>query len=423
MGKILINTILRRKRTFILTILLNIISVMLIAITLYIYSDNNYCISKADKVLANGIKGTGVYVINTTMDEQDFDLKAEEFKNKVAEIRGVEGVADFKSAGEILTGVPKLREVQDKYINQELVKDMKRDSVYGIITSGNPLSICNAPLQKGEFKESNDKYVVYLYLGNNLSEIPVGTEYHFSAGIGTDHELNVTYIVQGVFEKGAVFIDSRLLTETYDLLSEECAYNLDNMVLAQSSSSMINHFFYTVNGESSVEKVNDEIGELAKETGWPMITASAAEILRRRQEKTMEVSRMVIDLLIIVVFANIIILTCLSVSSILGNKSEYGILQANGYSSLKLSMIIVIENAIKFIIATYLGCFAAKIVISLYGFWDSKSMEYLFNDIFINYVLWKVLIIMAALIVISSVIPVMVIKRMKPVNLIGGNET
>lgn len=423
MVKILINSILRRKRTFILTILLNIISVMLIAITIYIYSDNNYCMSKADKVLANGIKGTGLYVINTTMNEPDFDLKVEEFKKKVANIHGVEGVADFDSAGGILTGVPKLREVQDKYISQELMKDIRKDSVYGIVTAGNPLPICNAPLQSGEYKESEDKYVVYLYLGNNLSEIPVGTEYHFSGAIGTDHELNVTYIVQGVFEKGAVFIDQRLLSQTYDLLSEECAYNLDNMVIAQTYPSRSNWFFYTVNGESSVEVVNDEIGKLAKETGWPMITASASEIMRGRQEKTMEVSKMVIDLLIIVVLSNIIILSCLSVSSILGNKSEYGILQANGYGSYQLSLIIVIENTIKFVIATVLGCFVAKKVISLYAFWDIGTMEYVFNDIFMNYVLWKVLLIMVVLIVISSVIPVIVINRLKPVDLIGGNET
>ena len=271
--------------------------------------------------------------------------------------------------------------------------------------------------------ESEDKYVTYLYLGNNLSEIPVGTEYHFSGAIGTDHELNVTYIVQGVFEKGAVFIDPRLLSQTYDLLSEECAYNLDNMVIAQSDSSRSNWFFYTVNDESSVEVVNDEIGELAKETGWPVITASASEIMRGRQEKTMEVSRMVIDLLIIVVLSNIIILSCLSVSSILGNKSEYGILQANGYGSYQLSLIIVIENAVKFAIATVLGCFMAKKVISLYAFWDIETMEYVFNDIFMNYVLWKVLLIMAVLIVVSSVVPVIVINRLKPVELIGGNET
>ena len=108
--------------------------------------------SKADKVLANGIKGTGLYVINTTMNEPDFDLKVEEFKKKVANIHGVEGVADFDSAGGILTGVPKLREVQDKYISQELVKDIPRDSVYGIVVAGNALPICNAPLQSGEYK-------------------------------------------------------------------------------------------------------------------------------------------------------------------------------------------------------------------------------------------------------------------------------
>lgn len=112
---------------------------------------------------------------------------------------------------------------------------------------------------------------------------------------------------------------------------------------------------------------------------------------------------------------------CMQVLLILNNLSEYGILCANGYRIKDISYMLLIENFIKTAIAYFVSVYLSSKII-LYSFSTYADVQYVFNDIFYNYVIIKVGVISVLIAIVSSIIPIFVLRKYKVVNLIGGNN-
>lgn len=418
MFTLLFDSIIRRMRSFFFSICLCIVSIVLFAFAVYIYEDSIYCVENADKILREGINGTGVIgIINFS---SDINENIRRFRNEVYELEEVNAIGTSIQPGYMYLDLDEISDIQSEYMD---MKDNESHSVMGIGVENTAMDLCDLQLESGEFvyDKTQEKNCIYLYLGNNLKEIPVGTEYTVEVGTGETLE-TLRFIVKGVLKKGARFINGNLFMGNGDFLSESCYTNLDSMVLALENDSNINFWMYSIKEGADFNIVEAKINEIADKYGIQIYYGRASNITNERIAATKELNSAIIKLLGIVLLVSIVIMVCVQITVIFNNASEYGILYANGYSMRQLCVMQVIENALKMAISLIAAIFIAKKLL-LFSFFGMSDLTSVFYDIYYNYVINKMIAVSILIVIFASIVPVIVLRRYKPIELIGGNDT
>lgn len=418
MFTLLFDSIIRRMKSFCFSICLCIVAIVLFAFVVYIYEDSIYCVNNADKILREGIDGTGVIgIINFS---SDLNEEIRRFRNEVYELEEVNAIGTSLQPGYMYLGLDELSDIQSKYID---MKDNTSQSVMGILVENTALSLCDLQLESGEFiyDKAQEANCTYLYLGNNLKDIPVGTEYTVEIGSGENFE-KCRFVVKGILKKGARFINGNLFMGNGDFLAESCYTNLDNMVLALEDDSSINFWMYSINEGTDFDAVEAKINDIADKYGVQIYYGRASNITNERITATKELNNAIIKLLGIVLLVSIVIMVCVQITAIFNNVSEYGILYANGYSMRQLCVMQILENALKMTISLIAAIFIAKKLL-LFSFFGMSDLTTVFYDIYYNYVIIKMIAVSILIVILDSIVPVIVLRKYKPIELIGGNDT
>lgn len=413
MFTLLFDSIIRRMKSFCFSICLCIVSIVLFAFAIYIYEDSIYCVNNADKILCEGIDGTGVIGI---VNYLDLNEEIRRFRNEVYELEEVNAIGTSLQPGYLYWGLDEISDIQSEYIDME---DNESQSVMGIFVENTALRLCDLQMENGEIVDDKtpEENCTYLYLGNNLKDIPVGTEYTVEVGTET-----LRFVVKGILKKGAKFISGNLFMKTGDFLAESCYTNLDSMVLASGNDSNINLWMYSINEGTDFDIVETKINDIADKYGVRIYYGRASDITNERMKATKELNNAIIKLLGIVLLVSIVIMVCVQITAIFNNASEYGILYANGYSMRQLCAMQFFENVIKMTVSLIAAIFIAKKLL-LFSFARMSDLTTVFYDIYYNYVIAKMIAVSILIVVLASIIPVIVLGKYKPIELIGGNDT
>lgn len=384
---ILIDSIIRRVKSVLCTIVLCMVSIVLIYFAVYIYKDNVYCKDNADRLLGGGIGNTGVLSCVDGL----WNDRLDEFRNELYSLDGIEGVGATMPPGAGYFGLEDIYEIQSKYIDMDKVDQSEfYDWIYCTNIENTELNVLNLKLESGELISEVDqpKDVIYLYLGNNLSEIPIGTEYNISTGNGTI-EINNKLIVKGILSKDSRLIDDSMFSSTGAFYSEKCFSQLDNVVLCVGNESITDRWLFRYSEDIDFNTAKTKIEEVAQKYGINVLVGNVQKIMEEKEEATSELNKTIVDLLVIAIIVSISIMVCMQIMLIINNLSEYGILCANGYSIRTICGMLIIENVIKTMIA-----FIAATLISwkliFFSFAGIEEMKPVFDDIFFRYSVFAV---------------------------------
>lgn len=120
----------------------------------------------------------------------------------------------------------------------------------------------------------------------------------------------------------------------------------------------------------------------------------------------------------ITVFAAFIAMLTSSIIHIVLEKQEYGVLFANGVSRRDSAKLMALDNGVCLLVAFFVATGVAVKKVTGQIFFDTRE----YFNIFSRMVIWRELLIVMLLIVISTVIPVVILNRIKTAELLGGNE-
>lgn len=410
--RLVFDSISRRMKSFWFTIILCTISLILFAFAVYIYEESQYCEKNSEKILSSGINGTGnLVLINTKFDEITRD-----FRKEVYDLKEVTAIGVAAEPNYIFFGLKELSQIQSKFIDLE----NGTESPFGILMENTAVELCRMKLEQGEFiyDKNQDEYLTYLYLGYNLKEIPIGTEYNVMLG----KQINLKFIVKGILAKDTRIIDSTVFYGTDAFLTDICYTTMDNLILAICNNSMQSDWLYSIQKDADFESVENKIIDIADKYDLKVYYGRGKDIFDSRKLATKDLNDTILQLFGLITIVCVIVMICMQITVILNNLSEYGILYANGYGISHLCFMQIIENVIKSIFAFIVAEVIARRLLLL-SFAGTKSIAEVCNDIYNHHIIYRMAAISFLIVVISSIVPVIVLKKYKPIELIGGNNT
>lgn len=414
MLSILVNSILRRKKSVFYTILLCIISVILIYFAVYVYKDNIYCQETIDQLLAGGISQTGLM----NCENPGFDEEYEIFMKEVFQLDEIEGVGAIQMPTIGYWGLYDILDIQLNYFTPipTFQKYIDNGCIYCANVENTHIKSLNLELESGELISdiNQPRNVFYLYLGHNLRNIPIGTEYD----IGDNTKL----VVKGVLKEGSRLLNRDVLKSDTGFYSEYCYYSLDNYVVVVTTRSNSGLWYFQYKDGVEFQEAKEQIEILAEKHGYNYVFGNGKKIIEEKINATRELNKTILDLLVIALIVCISIMACMQVMMIINNLSEYGILCANGYNIGTICRILILENTLKMVVAYLAGTWISSKLIS-YAFVRIDMIQPVFHEIFWGSSIYLVALCSVGIIIISSIVPVVMMSRYKVVDLIGGNDT
>lgn len=296
----------------------------------------------------------------------------------------------------------------------------------------------NQEIMKGNAYEINPIFLDMYYVDRDLTSllgvsklslakhgdiIPVLAGYNYrdylkEGEIYTNLE-GIRYEICGVLPEGFCIPPSSLLASEYP-----CEI-MDNKLIALFDERVDPLHAYIFNGANSIYCVTDgeeetieRIKELAKESFIKIKIETVDERIMQYKADNKWTLRTTALFTGITVLAAFLAMISLSVIQIILKKQEYGILFTNGISKGEGAKLIALENGVRQMIAFVLGTIIAARRI------ETRAFTYIFQkvDIFKEMVVWKTFLFMLLLFVGSISIPIILLRKMNTVELLGGNE-
>ena len=241
----------------------------------------------------------------------------------------------------------------------------------------------------------------------------------------TNKETNRKYQVTGILKKGERWygdvdaVGSDTVCLDYKMIvcrtQDEIQQSEDIMVtLCTISSSYI-----LLEKDADKISVKSSISEKAKELGLSVSAITMREVLNEYAESYKKSLDTSIFMAAIFILFSVISISSATLVSILLEKSEYGIMYANGLSGRDISLKVFFENGYMMFVSVCVAYLLRTYFIlkSRYG-----AFSILLRRIHFRLTLPFVILIALMITVIASILPILILRRMKPVELIGGNE-
>lgn len=257
---------------------------------------------------------------------------------------------------------------------------------------------------------------------SNKVPILVGTKYkdYFQMGeVYTDNVTGCQYQICGVIPDGLRLPTSLLF------YSPEAYQATDDILLALYEKQVDPSGIFLSNASNSIYCKTDgnmetveEIKKLAKKNFIDIDISTIDELITQYKERnrdSLQTTALFTGMTVVAAFLAII---SSSIIQIILRKQEYGILFANGVSQLESIKLIAMENGVRqgiaFLVATLYTLHRVK------GYGIVGNTEGI--NIFCNMVIIRTFLIVIMLWIFSTWIPSIFLKRMKTVELLGGNE-
>lgn len=239
------------------------------------------------------------------------------------------------------------------------------------------------------------------------------TDYFMNGEIYTD-ELGIRYRICGVLPD-----NYRVPAKT--LLRSQLPYEEldDKIVVVDNYGGFVTNASKSIycKTDSSLE-TEQRIETLAKSYALHITLNTingAIEDYRKEQKEYLQTTVLFMG---ITVIGAVLAMISSAIINIVLKKQEFGVLYANGVSKADSMWLVALENGMYMSMAFLIATFTAMQGVI------KENIYYLENqlEIFRNMVVWRVFLTAFILFVISTIIPVMVLGRLKTAELLGGNE-
>lgn len=403
-----IDNIFSQLRRFIVSILLITISLILLVLSVLAYDGMNYSYASSDAILAQGMEGTGVLTIDLGQENTDKFLEETYKRNEIYSIGSVQ-IWGTQAIGELL-------DIQCENTEGYFVADSGYLSVMGLDVRG--IDLCELNLSEGITPEQLDfsmatenNYINYLYLGSAYESISVGTEYEFEMG-----DFVATYIVAGIMEDGQRWIDPNIDTEigmnTLDY-TIDCTYGIFMIGNLEQSENKV---LITASDGYTIDEALEAAHKVATKYGIEMRSLSLTEQYAQECKPIITILSYLKETLIVVIPAIMLMLITSQIVSVMLELNSYGIMCSMGFSIKDINIMLIIKNIIMAVISFAI---VVPIVIWFASNWFEQDMQYIMKTILLTSALPVAIIVVLAVILITSVTSVVILKRYTPVKLMG----
>lgn len=399
---------------YVVSVAMCVLTMLLFSASLFAYSVTKYGRKQCDELFAMGTEQTGVFRFNTDNEyENYFDIWAD-FMNEIEQTEEIYAVGNYDIWGGSIPGAKELIQIQNEIAPEIHNSGIPEDVLVLISINKEGAGLFRLKYQSGCFMESDGK-TNYVYLGADYASIEVGTVFR---------DENGTCVVAGIFEKGTRIINPQILFRETDTLELDYSICIDNMVVFCDGGVGSNWITFSVNDGYTVEEGIETIEKIGKKYGIEITGASCEELLYRRDvnnEKIISATRNMLIWLILVIF---IIMLCIQISDFIERSDEFGIMYANGSSTRDVSMIVMMENIRRVVIAFILWLGIAIVIcktaiIPHYENDIYKVDGAIIMDIFLKNIVPWVAVFALAYICIMSIVPIIMVRKTQPIKLIG----
>lgn len=415
MVRIVIRSVGNRKKSFIMTILLCILAFMMLSASIYIYENSVYSRKTIENALVSGAGHSGVIASINDIQVDTINEDMSKFRNELYKSSLISKVGEIDIASGF--GQTEFGRLQAELENKS------EDYFEHISIDSTAMDFYDIQLEEGRIDTDMpyDDSIAYLYLGSAYKNYyKVGDSITENIYEGFD----ITYTVKGFFADNTRIIYSDTLFSADEFAGDKCYMTLPDTwaIIERNSKSNSSSMLYSWEEGCTAEEAEQEVKRIAEKCGLSVITARIDDILDSKQEADMEINRFILDVLAIILITTVIMLICIHISAIFTNLSEYGIMYANGFGIGNLAFMLFIELLFKMVIVC--GCSLAFIKVLLFKiFYGIDGQVEVYNEIFYRYVVPGNILSAITVLIIAFVIPMIVLARQKPINLIGGNDT
>ena len=178
------------------------------------------------------------------------------------------------------------------------------------------------------------------------------------------------------------------------------------------------NLYFCVNHDYTFDDAKNRLNMLADRENISIAVKNLAAVMSSVESSTKDIRRYLLELFFIVAISACVSLTCYQSMHILTRKYEYGILYANGWNQKDIIAIILIENIWKMLIAIILVIPVVALLAKYFFEAVYESQRILTIVIYKNVLVINVLA-GVFMIMLSSVIPIRLIKNHSGAELIG----
>ncbi len=342
-----------------------------------------------------------------TIEQEDAYLNAAKDKGIVREI-GSYGYGPVE-----LEELQFLRKIQGDHVYQI---PSNKSWYEGVMMSPGMWNMLQLKLAEGMAPEAYDlEQYTPIYLGAAYQgHIKVGTI------IESQHASENDYIVAGILRRG-----TRLPTEHIYMLDKfdvYCTYPGDHAVISITTFTGSYPWYFELQDGVSFEEAEWELLKLAEDQGMQVEIDSMGAQLDLLQTSLKQWRQYMLEIILVIGITACIVVTCYQTITVMSRRTEYGILYANGATTGDLLSFIVLENSMKLILAL-IFIIPILLILSKEILAYTDAEYYMLKLMIRQKIIWEMGAVGVLMMLISSLLPMVTLKRYTPVELIGGNET
>lgn len=389
-----------KLRHSVLFVLLVVLSILIIVFSEMIMIGYNYGYTSVDRVLRQGIEKTGVirsYNYNTGFYEE---LMA---RPEVATL------GDTNTYGTDV--LPELYGLQKGHLKSD-----KGYLVYELISRG-AANLCEIRLKEGSLPEElswegqGGKNTEYLYLGAGFADIPVGTVYESQY---------TTYMVAGILDKSQRWIDDSLINGFY-MNELDYTFDCDYRVLAVTELAFFSGDVWICASDGyTMEQAAEQAFQIAKKHGVDIRYTSLQTYCENTMGDAMTLKAILSKLVVIVCFSCAVMLVCLQLLQILSLEKDFGVMYAVGFSQSEIWRAMVLKNIL---MAAAAFLMTVPILFRVMKRWFGAGSQ-IDTVLFImtRYALPTAAAVILGVVLCSSLVVLVMLRKITPVQMIGGQE-
>ncbi len=417
------DSIARSFKSFISSLILCIGSFVLIGVSSYAYDLTRYGERSVDDILQEGVEGTGTLSIEDDHYDEKMIESAYRFCREANELEELKSIGNYSYAGVDYRELKELSDVQKKH-GATLIDYINNVEV--LVMNSSLLPLVKLPLAEGmeitSMSDEGDYHELYVYLGSNFSHIPIGTTYDIKND--DTGKLFLRYCVKGILQKGARWMSEDVLFRT-ETLNAITTVPLDNMVICIAKDDYATPTWtYSLSDGATFEQAEQKLKEVAAKHGLTIHLGTARATFDEIAKANGKITSYAMQLFGMIMVTTFVVMMCTQLAGMLNHLSEYGTLYANGASTGDLLGILLVENIIKVVAAFLLASILCHVflTLSIVNAQVTPTVGDMYLEILYRYTYIKMALVGVAFTICLSAVPMVILRRMNPNTLLGGNE-
>lgn len=248
-----------------------------------------------------------------------------------------------------------------------------------------------------------------LYLGYAYRDIEIGTQYiQEVSGYG-----NIVYEVAGILADNQRFLsqlsdlDISITTETVKLYDD-----LDYAVIMLHDTVYINRWLFSIQAGKEDQAFKD-IAMQAEKYGIPYKIENLQSAFDRVDEQNRGFLAMTRETTVFIIIITLILICSQQIVNFMNRKSEFGVFYSQGMDDTSIRSFLIGETCIRLFIAfPVFGLINYVMMKNI--FWGNTQVESVVNELTAKYVYPYILLLALFIGVISVIIPIALISRKTP---------